>query len=99
MPSSLPVTIRVPYQDGRREVWIYLLVEHQSKPDRLMGLRLLSYVAGSRRAAGDTEGGAGAIGLLEQLPVEAQAEWRRAMLFFVQLILHKRNWTGSLSAF
>src|SRR5579872_7315949 len=173
---------RVPYQEGRREVWVYLLIEHQSKPDRLMGLRLLSYMVqiwemqvrrwedartpkGQRRlhpivpmvfytgrrrwtsplsllAAMEvpadlvrfvpshetlflklqetppevlTEAGSAlayalqvlqvadepqetlrqvlerAIALLEQLPSEAQAEWRRAMMFFVRLILHKRD--------
>ena len=40
---------RVPYRNGKREVWVYLLIEHQSKPDRLMGLRLLSYMVGDRR--------------------------------------------------
>jgi len=175
---------RVPYREGKREVWIYLLVEHQSKPDRLMGLRLLSYMVqiwetqvrgwedartpkGQRRlhpivpmvfytgrrrwssplsllAAMDlpadlvrfvpahetlflklqetpaevlTQAGSalayvlrvmqvadeprevllqvleGAIGFLEGLPAEAQAEWRRAMQFLLQLIVHKRDVT------
>jgi hypothetical protein len=35
---------RVPFHEGTREVWIYLLLEHQSRPDRAMGLRLLSYM-------------------------------------------------------
>ncbi|MCX6360992.1 MAG: Rpn family recombination-promoting nuclease/putative transposase, partial [Armatimonadetes bacterium] len=35
---------RVPFRTGKSEVWVYLLVEHQSKPDRLMGLRVLSYM-------------------------------------------------------
>jgi hypothetical protein len=36
---------RVPYLDGTGEVWVYLLVEHQSRPDPLMGVRLLGYMA------------------------------------------------------
>ncbi len=35
---------RVPYRDSKGEVWIYVLLEHQSKPDKTMGLRLLSYM-------------------------------------------------------
>ena len=35
---------RVPYRQGRSEVWVYVLLEHQSRPDRTMGLRLLSYM-------------------------------------------------------
>lgn len=39
----------VPYRDpasGRvREIWIYILIEHQSRPDPTMGLRLLLYMA------------------------------------------------------
>ena len=35
---------RVPFKTGKADVWVYLLVEHQSKPDRLMGLRVLSYM-------------------------------------------------------
>ncbi|MCX6361586.1 MAG: Rpn family recombination-promoting nuclease/putative transposase [Armatimonadetes bacterium] len=35
---------RVPFRAGRAEVWVYVLVEHQSQPDRLMSLRLLSYM-------------------------------------------------------
>ena len=35
---------RVPFREGKRFLWIYVLLEHQSKPDRTMGLRLLSYM-------------------------------------------------------
>jgi predicted transposase/invertase (TIGR01784 family) len=39
----------VPYRDpasGKvREIWIYILIEHQSRPDPTMGLRLLLYMA------------------------------------------------------
>lgn len=39
----------VPYRDpvsGKvREIWIYILIEHQSRPDPTMGLRLLLYIA------------------------------------------------------
>ena len=34
----------VPFQRGRGFVWIYVLLEHQSKPDRTMAYRLLSYM-------------------------------------------------------
>src|SRR5579862_8723998 len=187
IPASLQkqeadLLFRVPYREGKREVWIYLLLEHQSKPDRLMGLRLLSYMVqiwetqvrgwedartprgqrklhpiipmvfytGKRRwtsplslqaimempadlsrfiptfetlflklqetspevlvDAGSALAYAlrvlqvadephetlmqaleGAIAFLEGLPAEAQAEWRRAMGFFLQLIVHKRD--------
>ena len=35
---------KVPFFRGKREVWIYILVEHQSRVDRTMPLRLLSYM-------------------------------------------------------
>ncbi len=35
---------RVPFRKGKGEVWVYILLEHQSKPDSLMGLRLLAYM-------------------------------------------------------
>lgn len=35
---------RVPFRQGRGEILIYLLLEHQSRPDRTMGLHLLSYI-------------------------------------------------------
>lgn len=35
---------RVPFRRKAGEVLIYLLLEHQSRPDRTMGLRLLSYM-------------------------------------------------------
>jgi hypothetical protein len=35
----------VPFRDGSgREVWVYILLEHQSEPDPLMGLRLYLYM-------------------------------------------------------
>jgi hypothetical protein len=36
------VIYRIPFRDEDRWVWVYLLVEHQSRPDRTMGFRLLS---------------------------------------------------------
>jgi len=36
---------RIPSNTGKREVWIYLLLEHQSTPNREMGLRLHNYMA------------------------------------------------------
>ncbi|HLK54936.1 MAG TPA: Rpn family recombination-promoting nuclease/putative transposase, partial [Chthonomonadaceae bacterium] len=35
---------KVPFQRGRGFVWIYVLLEQQSKPDRTMAFRLLSYM-------------------------------------------------------
>ena len=35
---------KVPFTRGRGFVWIYVLLEHQSKPDRTMAYRLLSYM-------------------------------------------------------
>lgn len=35
---------RIPFRDGRGEALVYLLLEHQSRPDLTMGLRLLSYM-------------------------------------------------------
>jgi hypothetical protein len=35
---------RVPFRTGKSEVWIHLLVEHPSKPDLWMNLRVLSYM-------------------------------------------------------
>jgi len=35
---------RVPFVEGDTEVWVYVLVEHQSRPDPMMGLRVLSYM-------------------------------------------------------
>src|SRR5580658_7961414 len=34
----------VPFVSGSRSVWVYLLLEHQSRPDDAMGLRILSYM-------------------------------------------------------
>ncbi|HLJ56055.1 MAG TPA: Rpn family recombination-promoting nuclease/putative transposase [Chthonomonadaceae bacterium] len=38
------VIYRAPFKKGRSFVWIYVLLEHQSKPDRRMGFRLLCYM-------------------------------------------------------
>ena len=38
------ILYRVPYRQRRGEVFVYVLLEHQSRPDRTMGLRLLSYM-------------------------------------------------------
>jgi len=35
---------RVPFREGKGEVWVYVLLEHQSRPDKTMGLRLLAYM-------------------------------------------------------
>jgi len=44
------ILYRVPYRDSKGEVWVYVLLEHQSKPDKTMGLRLLSYMVELWRA-------------------------------------------------
>lgn len=51
------VVLRAPVRDGGRagrgrEVLIYVLIEHQSEPDRLMPLRLLDYVTQIYKAQG-----------------------------------------------
>src|SRR5713226_1615472 len=42
------IIFRVPFLDeaatGVRQVWVYVLLEHQSEPDPLMGLRLYLYM-------------------------------------------------------
>jgi Putative transposase, YhgA-like len=38
------VPFRADTEEGGREVWVYVLVEHQSEPDPLMGLRLYLYM-------------------------------------------------------
>ena len=38
------VVYRVPFRVGKRAAWVYVLVEHQSRTDPTMGLRLLSYM-------------------------------------------------------
>lgn len=35
---------RVPFMSGKRSVWIYVLLEHQSSPDLAMALRVLTYM-------------------------------------------------------
>lgn len=35
---------RVPFRGGKGQVWVYVLLEHQSRPDRFIGLRLLAYM-------------------------------------------------------
>jgi predicted transposase/invertase (TIGR01784 family) len=35
---------KIPFLRGRAYVWVYVLLEHQSKPDRTMAFRLLSYM-------------------------------------------------------
>lgn len=35
---------RVPFIEAEQEIWIYVLLEHQSTPERLMGLRMLDYM-------------------------------------------------------
>ncbi len=40
------ILFRVPFRDGGPEVWICILLEHQSRPDPLLGFRLLRYMVG-----------------------------------------------------
>jgi len=42
--KTLDVLYRVPFADASGDVWIYVLLEHQSSAERLMGLRLLFYM-------------------------------------------------------
>jgi hypothetical protein len=35
---------KIPFLDGQRHVWVYMLLEHQSRPVRTMGFRILSYM-------------------------------------------------------
>jgi predicted transposase/invertase (TIGR01784 family) len=38
------ILYKVPFHQGRGFAWVYVLLEHQSRPDRTMGFRLLSYM-------------------------------------------------------
>ncbi len=38
------IVVEVPFRQGEHAVWIYILLEHQSEPDRAMPLRLLGYM-------------------------------------------------------
>lgn len=38
------LVVEVPFRLGEHAVWIYILLEHQSEPDRTMPLRLLGYM-------------------------------------------------------
>ncbi len=38
------ILFSVPFREGEGEVWVYVLIEHQSRPDAAMGLRFLSYM-------------------------------------------------------
>ncbi len=42
--TEADLLFRVPFRSGPSEVWVHVLVEHQSKPDRFMGLRVLTYM-------------------------------------------------------
>lgn len=66
---------RVPFREGGNagEVLVYVLLEHQSRPDRTMGLRLLSYMTQlwdtQRRAYLDAQTPAGQWRLFPVVPV------------------------------
>lgn len=78
---------RVPFRDGTGEILVYLLLEHQSRPDREMGLRLLSYMVqiwdGQRRRWRDA-----------RTPVS-----RRKLHPIIPVVFYtgKRRWTTPLS--
>lgn len=80
---------KVPFLSGggRKAVWIYILLEHQSRPDRAMGLRLLSYMVKlwemQRRAWEDAK-----------LPA---SKWRLHPILPIVFYTGKRRWTSPIS--
>src|SRR5579859_1784830 len=78
---------RVPFKKEKGEVWIYVLVENQSKPDRTMGLRLLSYMVelwqSQRRGFEDAS-----------LPV---SKWRLSPILPIVFYSGKRRWSSPIS--
>jgi len=78
---------RVPFRRGSGEVWVFVLLEHQSKPDRAMGLRLLSYMVQiwevQRRAWEDA-----------QLPA---SQWRLYPILPIVFYTGRRKWKMPLS--
>lgn len=73
--------------DGEREVLIYLLIEHQSTPDRAMGLRLLSDMVSLWNLERCAWGEAG-------LPA---TEWRLTPIVPVLFYTERAQWTTPLS--
>lgn len=80
---------RVPLasKDGKGAIWIYVLLEHQSSPDRSMGLRLLIYMVkvweAQRRAWLDA-----------RLPA---SKWRLYPILPIVFYTGKRRWKTALS--
>ncbi len=77
---------RVPFREGEGEVWVYVLLEHQSRPDRTMGLRLLSYMVQlwetQRRGWQD-----------DKTPL---SQWRLHPVVPIVFYTGKRRWASSL---
>jgi predicted transposase/invertase (TIGR01784 family) len=77
----------VPLREGRGEVWVYVLLEHQSRPDRTMGLRLLSYIVQlwemQRRGFQD-----------ERTPM---SRWRLHPVVPIVFYTGKRRWSSPIS--
>lgn len=81
------VIYRVPYRRGRGSVWIYVLLEHQSRPDRRMGFRLLCYMVQLWQAqARDFEA--------QKLPA---SRFRLSPVIPMVLYTGKRQWTHPLT--
>src|SRR5579884_2875040 len=78
---------RVPFRHGAGEALVYVLLEHQSRPDRTMGLRLLSYMVQlwetQRRALQDAK-----------TPV---SQWRLHPVVPIVFYTGKRRWISPLS--
>jgi predicted transposase/invertase (TIGR01784 family) len=80
---------RVPFLPGagKGAIWIYVLLEHQSKPDRSMGLRLLGYMVKlwetQRRAWEDSK-----------LPA---SQWRLYPILPIVFYTGKRRWKTPIS--
>jgi predicted transposase YdaD len=77
---------RVPFRKVKGEVWIYVLVENQSKPDRTMGLRILSYMVQlwelQRRGFEDAK-----------LPV---SKWKLSPVLPIVFYSGKRRWRSAI---
>ena len=81
------VVYRVPYRHGRGSVWVYVLLEHQSKPDKRMGFRLLCYMVQLWQVqARELEA--------KKLP---PSKWRLSPVIPVVLYTGKRRWSHSIS--
>jgi hypothetical protein len=78
---------RIPFRDGERAVWIYVLVEHQSTPDPMMGFRLLCYMVELWRTQVRQWAD-------ERLP---ESQWRLDPIVPFVLYTGERRWTTPVS--